>query len=310
VASNRERERRLERERAQRRIARQAHRARQKRQIYAGVSAGLALILIILGVTWALGGFKGGDPNVISGTCTWRLRDVAANPSLTDVGHPPATGEKRDGTDTMTIVTSLGEIQAVLDLHKTPCTASSFKYLGEKGFFANSTCYRLSTNLKYLACGDPRGDGSGGPGYSFADEDVPTTPVPGTSTATPTPTASATASASAAASQVYYPKGTIVLSNSGKDTNGSLFYIVYGDGSTLGPSYSIVGTIVKGLDIIENVAKGGAADSAGKDAAEGTPKTSLMIQALTVGTPATPTPTAGTSTTPTSSAAPTPTSQS
>jgi len=305
VASKKERQRKLERERAQRRIARQAQKARQRRQIYAGVSAGLTLLVIILGTTWLLGGFKrDSDPNVISGTCTWKLRDMATDTQFTDVGHPPPTGERRDGAETMTITTTLGEIQAVLDLNKAPCTAASFAFLGEKGFFANSVCHRINLDLKFLACGDPKSDGTGGPGYTFANEDVPTQPI---STASPAPSASASPSASAGPNAVYYPKGTIVLANTGADTNGSQFYIVYGDGSTLGGAYSIVGTITKGIDIVEKVAKGGALDPEGKAAREGKPKTALIIQQLTVGTPAT-SPSASPSSTP--SASPTPTTQS
>jgi len=306
VASKRERQRKLERERAQRRIARQAHKTRRRRQIYAGVSAGLTVLLIALGVTWALGGFEPDPPsNVISGTCTWTLRDLAAEPQFTDVGHPPADGMRTEGSETMTIQTTEGEIQAQLDLSKAPCTAASFAYLGEKGLFANTTCHRLSTELRYLACGDPKGDGSGGPGYRFADEDVPQTPLTG---ASPSPSAAASASPSPSASPggplpVYYAKGTIVMANAGADTNGSQFYVIYDDGSTLGAAYSIVGTIVKGLDIVERVAKGGALDDSGQPAKEGKPKNALVIQSITVGPPP-----ATASATP--SASPTPTAQS
>jgi peptidyl-prolyl cis-trans isomerase B (cyclophilin B) len=94
VASKRDRQRRLERDRAQRRIARQAQRARRRRQIYAGVSAGLALLLIAVGTTWALGGFEGGPDNVVSGTCTWTLKDLATNTNLSDTSHPPANGAR------------------------------------------------------------------------------------------------------------------------------------------------------------------------------------------------------------------------
>jgi peptidyl-prolyl cis-trans isomerase B (cyclophilin B) len=304
VASKQDRQRKLERERAQRRIARQAHKTRRRRQIYAGVSVGLTVLLIALGVTWALGGFEPDPPsNVISGTCTWTLRDLTAEPQFTDVGHPPADGMRTEGTETMTIQTTEGEIQAQLDLSKAPCTAASYAFLGTKAFFANSTCHRLSTQLRYLACGDPKGDGSGGPGYKFADEDIPQAPLTGAS-----PSASASPSPSSSASPggsppVYYAKGTIVMANAGADTNGSQFYIIYDDDSTLGAAYSIVGTVVKGLDIVERVAKGGALDESGKEAPEGKPRNALVIQSLTVGAPA-----ASPSATP--SASPTPTAQS
>jgi peptidyl-prolyl cis-trans isomerase B (cyclophilin B) len=304
VASKRDRQRKLERERAQRRIARQAHRTRRRRQIYAGVSAGLTVLIIALGVTWALGGFDPDPPsNVIAGDCNWKLRDLTAEPSYTDVGHPPATGIKREGIETMTITTSLGEIQADIDLAKAPCAAASFAYLGEKGFFANSSCHRLNTDLRFLACGDPKSDGSGGPGYTFSDENVPTAPLSSASTSPAASAAAPSPSGSAAPQARYYTKGTIVMANTGPNANGSQFYIIYGDDSTLGNGYSILGTVTKGLDIVERVAKGGATDPAGTDVTEGKPKTALVIQSLTVGTPA-----ASPSATP--SASPTPTAQS
>jgi peptidyl-prolyl cis-trans isomerase B (cyclophilin B) len=315
VASKKDRQRKLERERAQRRIARQAHRTRRRRQIYAGVSAGLTVLIIALGVTWAMGGFDPDPPsNIIAGDCNWKLRDLAAEPAYTDVGHPPATGIRREGTETMTITTSLGEIQAQIDLAKAPCAAASFAYLGEKGFFANSSCHRLNQVLGFLACGDPKSDGSGGPGYTFNDEDVPVEPLSGDASASPSapsPSASAPASAPASASASpsagpqprYYAKGTIVMANTGANTNGSQFYIVYDDESTLGNAYSIVGTVTKGLDIVERVAKGGATDAAGADVTEGKPKTALVLQSITVGTPS-----ASPSATP--SASPTPSAQS
>jgi peptidyl-prolyl cis-trans isomerase B (cyclophilin B) len=301
VASKTARQRKLERERAQRRMARQAHRTRRRRQVTAGVSAGLAVVLIALGVTWALGGFKPDAPsNVISGTCTWTLKDLSADPNLTSVGHPPATGERREGTETMTIKTDQGDIQVEMDLAQTPCTAASFAYLSQKAFISASPCHRLSLLQKYLACGDPRGEGSGGPDYTFADEYLPTEPING-STASPSPSPSP--SSSAGPSPVYYAKGTVVLANHGADTNGSQFYIVYDDGSTLGPAYSIIGTVVKGLDIVERVAKGGAVDQEAKPAPEGKPKTPLVIQSITVGSP-------GASPSATPSASPTPSAQS
>jgi len=308
VASKRDRLRKLERERAQRRIARQAHRTLRKRQIYAGVSAGLTVLLIALVVTWALGGFEPDPPSrVVSGTCTWNLKDLAAEPNFTDVGNPPATGERREGTETMTIATSLGQIQATLDLSKAPCTAASFAYLGSKGFFSNSTCHQLNQDLSYLACGDPRSDGTGGPSYTFGDENLPSGPISTASpAASPSPAVSPSpgASASAGPGPVYYAKGTIVMANTGPNTNGSQFYIIYDDDSTLGPGFSIVGTVVKGLDIVERVAKDGAADDSGKDVKDGKPKTALVLESITVGTPTSASP----STTP--SASPTPTAQS
>jgi peptidyl-prolyl cis-trans isomerase B (cyclophilin B) len=91
--------------------------------------------------------------------------------------------------------------------------------------------------------------------------------------------------------------------NTGANTNGSQFSIVYGDGSSLGASYSVVGTVTKGLDIVEKVAQAGALDTAGKSVVEGKPKTALTIQQLTVALPAAPSDAVTPSGTPTPSTA-------
>jgi peptidyl-prolyl cis-trans isomerase B (cyclophilin B) len=305
VASKSERQRKLERARAERRLARQAHRARRRRQTQAAVAAGLALVVIVVGATWLLGGFdrdpEPADSNVVSGTCSWTVLEPEEHPNLTDVAHPPTTGERREGTDTMTIRTNQGVIEVRLDLSRAPCTASSFAHLGRNGFYAGTTCHRLSTDMLTLACGDPKGDGSGGPTYQFTDEDVPAEPIG----PRPTPTSTAAPPSDPAEALTYYAKGTVVLINQGVATNGSQFQIVYGDKSPLGPSYSVVGTVVKGLDIVEKVARAGLAEEAGPGATEGKPKTALTIEELYVGqspTGATPTPSADP--TPSASASP------
>lgn len=301
MASRSNRQRKLERARAERRIARQAERVRRKRQIQAGVGASIALVLIVLGVTWQLGGFdsKPAD-NGAQGSCTWTPKDPSANPDTVDTGTPPASGELRSGFETLTIKTNLGDIEARLDLSKVPCTAASLTYLGEKKYFDGSTCHRLSTASKLLTCGDPKGTGAGGPSYQFADEDVPTSPLDaGSASPSPSP-ASASPSpspASAPAAPTYYAKGTIVMVNTGQNTNGGQFSIIYGDGSDLTKAYSIVGTVTKGLDIVEGVAKAGAVNAEGQQVTEGKPKTALIIQQLSVGPPQVP---------PTGSPSPTP----
>jgi peptidyl-prolyl cis-trans isomerase B (cyclophilin B) len=286
VASKRDRQRRLERARTERRIARQAASQRRRRQIQAAVGAGLALLLIVFGTIWLLGGFESKPApteNVAAGTCTWHLVDPDPANNVFDTGHPPTTGEKRTGTEKMSIKTSLGDIEAELDLAKAPCTAASFGFLAGKKYFDGGKCHRVNTDTLFVVqCGDPSGTGQGRPSYRFANENVPVEP---------TPTASVSPSTSQPPTNLY-PKGTIAMANSGVDTNGSQFFIVYAEGAQLGPEYTIAGKVTKGLDILQKVAKGGAVNSEGKDVKDGTPKTELIIQTLTVGdAPPTPTPT-------------------
>jgi len=186
----------------------------------------------------------------------------------------------------MTITTNLGAIEAQLDLSRAPCTAASFAYLSSKKFFDGSTCHRLTTEgIFVLQCGDPTGTGKGGPGYKFPDEYKPQ-PAPTTS-----PTAEASESAAPSAAPLY-SKGMLAMANSGANTNGSQFFIVYKD-TPLPPNYTIFGVVTKGLDIVERVAAAGHDNAFAQNAdgspgpGGGKPKTEVMITSITVGrTPA------------------------
>ena len=138
-----------------------------------------------------------------------------------------------------------------LDRAKAPCTVNSFTYLAGKKYFDNTPCHRLTTaaNFGVLQCGDPGGSGSGGPGYSFADE---------------------------LDKNGKYTKGVLAMANSGPNTNGSQFFIVYKD-TQLAPNYTIFGTVTKGLDVVEKVAKGGT--QSGED---GKPKTAISLKTVTL----------------------------
>ncbi len=289
MASKRDRQRKLERARTERRIARQAQKVRQRRQVQAIVGASVALILVVLGVVFVLKPFSGGSQPQAGG-CLWTPIDPSTNPNVVDVGTPPTSGQATTGTEAMTIATNMGNIVVALDLAKAPCAAASFTYLGSKGFFSNSSCNALSTELETLQCGDPKSNGSGGPAYQFADEYIPQEPVspapvsPGSSSS-----ASPTASSSAGGEPTYYTAGQVILVNTGANTNGSQFYIVYGNHSSLSNANTLIGTVTSGMDIINKVVQAGAVGQDGKPAHEGKPKTTLTFQSLTVAPAITPT---------------------
>lgn len=151
---------------------------------------------------------------------------------------------------TFTLVTNCGDIQFEADAKKAPATVTSMGFLANAKYFDGTLCHRLTTSgIFVLQCGDPTASGSGGPGFTFADENLP------------------------AATGVNYPKGTVAMANSGPNTNGSQFFLVYAD-TTLGPNYTIWGTITKGMDILEKIAANGSADG-GPD---GSPKFPIEIR--------------------------------
>jgi len=182
--------------------------------------------------------------------------------------NPPKAGKVP--TDpahvSMSIATSQGPIGVQLDNAQAPCTVNSFASLAQQGYFNDTHCHRLTTGpgLFVLQCGDPKGDGTGGPGYQFADE-YPSNQYP--------PDDPARNQA------IVYPRGTLAMANAGAGTNGSQFFIVYKN-STLAPSYAPFGEVVKGLGIVQNVAKAGS-DNANA-AGDGHPKEKVVIESVTI----------------------------
>jgi peptidyl-prolyl cis-trans isomerase B (cyclophilin B) len=178
---------------------------------------------------------------------------VEGGSAAKEVDPPPATATST-GQVAVTISTSAGDIGAELDADSTPCTVNSFVSLAQQGYFDGTSCHRLTTaGILVLQCGDPTGTGSGGPGYSFDDE------LTGSET---------------------YPAGTLAMANSGPNTNGSQFFVVYGD-TQLPPSYTVFGQIDDaGIKVVEKVAKKGTDNAFGDG--DGHPKTPVDITKVTV----------------------------
>jgi eukaryotic-like serine/threonine-protein kinase len=197
---------------------------------------------------------------------------VGANcqyPSTADAASKPVTAPRTGKVPTtparvgLTMVTNHGTIGLQLANNESPCTVNSFVTLAQHKFFDDTDCHRLTTaaNLSVLQCGDPTSNGTGGPGYTFADE-YPTDQYPPDDPALERP--------------VRYPRGTLAMANSGPNTNGSQFFMVYRD-SQLPPTYTVFGTIdATGLATLQKIAAAGVAG--GGD--DGPPATSVTITSV------------------------------
>ncbi len=154
-------------------------------------------------------------------------------------------------TYTATVVTNMGEFTLSLDAVKAPLTVNNFVVLSRYHYFDGLTCHRIP--LDFVAqCGDPSGDGTGGPGYTFADE----LPAEGE-----------------------YKIGSLVMANSGPDSNGSQFFIVTGPrGEGLPPSYSLFGQVTDGLDTTIAAIAATADQTEQSDA----PTTLVIIESITI----------------------------
>jgi peptidyl-prolyl cis-trans isomerase B (cyclophilin B) len=264
VASKSNRARRLERARAERRMARLAEQQRRRRRIQAIIGGSLAVIVLVLGTTWLLGGFDGkSETTVASPVCTWTPRD-ASLPGTEDTGLP-SNLQATSGVKQMMIKTNLGDITAIIDVASAKCAAGSMEYLANRGFYTDTTCHQLDTTNTTLTCGSKSADGVSGPGYQFPTEGLPRDPI-GTATDGTTP--------------VYYVQGAVLMSNLDVNAVGSQFMIVYGANSPIPADYTQVATITTGLDLVQQVADAGAVDANGASAAVGKPAKDLVITSI------------------------------
>jgi len=126
---------------------------------------------------------------------------------------------------TATVKTDKGTIVISLNASKTPITVNNFVSLSRKKFYDNTIFHRVIDGFM-IQGGDPQGTGTGGPGYRFDDEEF----------------------------EGEYTRGTIAMANAGPNTNGSQFFIMHKDNSTLPKDYVIFGNVTKGLDVVDKIA--------------------------------------------------------
>ncbi|WP_328334528.1 peptidylprolyl isomerase [Kribbella sp. NBC_00382] len=286
-------EHQLAQRKAQRLAERQAERAKQRRMLGVTIGAIIAVVVVIGGVVVAVAQNSGSDTPAAADSPSATPSDPAAQttagaenkpksiptalapapkratPLAAEVDcsytksaepaskkvDPPANGKvKASGTKPVTLATSVGDLHLNLDSALAPCTVKSFLSLVGQKYFDNTSCHRLTVGdgLQVLQCGDPTGSGSGGPGYSFKDEVYPT---------------------------LKYGRGILAMANSGPNTNGSQFFIVYGT-AELPPQYTAFGTLDKAsLEIIDKVAKAGVIPQGGPT--DGKPATEVKIKTAT-----------------------------
>ena len=139
--------------------------------------------------------------------------------------------------------TSEGNFTARLFSAETPNTVANFTGLAEgtkewtdprsgrkvKGSYYNGTIFHRVIADFMIQCGDPLGQGTGGPGFTFADEFSP---------------------------KLRHSKpGVLSMANRGPDTNGGQFFITLVPTPWLDNKHSVFGEVVEGMDVIERIGK-------------------------------------------------------
>ena len=270
MVSKSNRARRLERARAERRMARLAAAQRRRRRIQAGIAGSIALIVLGFGTAYLLNVFDEEPPPVTLPDCNWTSR--AITDGVEDTGLPPSN-VPLSGVATLVIETNLGRIEASVDRSSAFCAVASLEFLGGRGFYNDTRCHKLDTTNYTLTCGSKTGDDTSSPSYQIHTEGLPRSPV---GQASPTPTDPA------ADINSYYAKGAIVMTNIDVNMIGSQFMIVYADGTPLPNEYTQVATVTSGIELVEQIAAGGAVDESGAAVAVGNPVEDLTITSLRV----------------------------
>lgn len=290
MAGNRDRQRRIARERHRRQQElRQARRqqVRKRTLTVTGIVAGIGLAVGLVLAFAPLGGKpvakSSATPSTSpSGTATATATTVTE--PATHCTYTATTGSQVAKKETLpsatpdyttvsylaTIKTSVGTLKIKLLNSKATCTVNSFIHLAAAGYYNNIQCHRVtsSSGLYVLQCGDAYSTastkltcsanspvGSGGPGYQYANEN----------------TTGAT-----------YTAGTVAMAHSSQpNSNGSQFFIVYKN-STLPADYTPFGTVSSGLNIVQNVAKDGLSCMYNGSAGDGAPKHKVIIDSVAI----------------------------
>ncbi|MFG1794934.1 peptidylprolyl isomerase [Nocardia sp. NPDC049149] len=275
----------------ERQLANRAERARRRKQLTIAGSV-LGVIVVVAAVTGVYFLTRGDDkaeakdatqssstPSVAAApaakakpaqvNCVYKDSEKPADKPVTKPTKAegiPTTGA--DAKVSVSMETSQGPIGLTLNNAESPCTVNSFVSLAAQKFFDGTSCHRMtaSEGLKVLQCGDPTGTGMGGPGYAF-DNEYPTDQIDPND-----PKSAQTA--------IAYKRGVLAMANAGPGTNGSQFFIVYGD-SQLPPNYTIFGNVDENsLGTLDKIAKGGQDDSNGPG--DGKPKEPVTIQSVRI----------------------------
>ncbi|WP_395575537.1 peptidylprolyl isomerase [Streptomyces sp. BK79] len=271
MVTQEQRRRQLAREKFLRQQQRRTSARRKARMRNAAIASVLGVILIGSVALYTTGVVLGDDDSKTNANAEV-TPSASASSKAPDPCEKPAKGEVKTQTwkkepamtidksakYTMTLATTCGDIDVALKASAAPHTVNSFEFLAGKGFFDHTPCHRLTTKgIFVLQCGDPTGQGNGGPGYTIPDENLKDKSL----------------------KKNTYPAGTVAMANTGQPgSGGSQFFLVYQD-SPLPPSYTPFGTISdEGMTVLKKIATAGESTGAG----DGAPNATVVIDKATV----------------------------
>lgn len=123
--------------------------------------------------------------------------------------------------------TTQGEIELELFENEAPNTVANFIWLVEQGFYNGLTFHRvLPRSMAQAGC--PNGDGTGGPGYTIPCECY------------------------GEEHRVHF-RGSVAMVNSGRNTGGSQFCLMFLPNQHVDGSQTVFGRIVRGIDVLARI---------------------------------------------------------
>jgi len=133
-----------------------------------------------------------------------------------------------------TIKTNLGKIKVSFYNQDAPLAVGNFIKLAQSNFYEKIKFHRVISGFM-IQGGDPNSrdenwedDGKGGPGYSFRDE----------------------------TNEHKLVRGSLAMANSGKDTNGSQFFILTAESKPdLDGKHTVFGEVIEGMDVVDSLEK-------------------------------------------------------
>ena len=123
--------------------------------------------------------------------------------------------------------TSRGAFTIRMFPDEAPFTCVNIATLIKKGFYGGLLFHRVVPNF-VIQGGDPRGDGWGGPGYAMRSE----------------------------FGYSHYERGMVGVASSGKDTEGSQFFVTHSRQPHLDGRYTIFGRVTAGMDVVDMIQMG------------------------------------------------------
>jgi peptidyl-prolyl cis-trans isomerase B (cyclophilin B) len=179
------------------------------------------------------------------------------SPQNSELVPSPELAEGRSWVSSLDLNGSPVELELFGDL--APQAVANYLALVQSGFYEGVNCHRLVTSGIYvLQCGDPDGNGTGGPGYNWGPiENAPSADL--------------------------YEAGTLAMARRGGDgfSMGSQFFIVYEDSvipSDQAGGYTIFGRVTAGLEAVQSIAAAGVAGGA----SDGSPVEPVLMTNLTI----------------------------